>query len=75
MKIAVTISCPMQVGVDRWITTPSTKIFDSSENIELMLRWIKSSNSILTIRDLKMSEIEDTLAGATYAHAPFLPDP
>ncbi len=75
MKIAVTISCPMQVGVDRWITTPSTKIFDSSENIELMLRWIKSSNSILTIRDLKMSEIEDTLAGATNAHAPFLPDP
>jgi hypothetical protein len=59
MKVAVTIACPIQVGVDKWITKPSTKIFDADVSIELMLRWIKSSGSLEAIRDLQVRDGED----------------
>ena len=57
MKIAVTISNCVQVGIDQWRDVNRTKIFDSADSVDSMIRWAQTINPVHDFDSLKMSVV------------------
>ena len=56
-KIVVTLSQPVQIGVDEWKQVRTSRVFSVSRPIADMLRWAKSEGVVNpTISDLALSE-------------------
>jgi len=59
MKIAVTVTDYVQVGIDTWKNVGRTKIFDSSDSIDSMLEWAKALNKAFDFDSLQMTKAEE----------------
>jgi len=59
MKIAVTVTDYVQVGIDTWKNVGRTKIFDSSDSIDSMLEWAKALNKAFDFDSLQMAKAEE----------------
>jgi len=60
MKIAVTVTDCIQVGIDQWRDVNKTKIFDSSESVDHMITWAQTISKGHDFFSLKMSAVVET---------------
>jgi len=57
MKIAVTVTDCVQVGIDTWKNVGKTRVFDSSDSIDSMIEWAKSLNKAFDFNSLQMTTV------------------